>query len=193
MEALAAKLESSKERLSSGGSDGASAATAEVLDALCEAHELMSAAVSRVVAGESLSAASVGKLSVSLTGGVAAVKDAFEKITQSAQSQQNEAQTASQTEIDKLKKRLGQIEEDLESKDRTLLEQETQMLALTDQVEESQKVEENLRERIAEMEDLELKAEEAKNELLDQLKERDGMVDRLESLKGQADDENAKL
>ena len=44
---------------------------------------------------------------------------------EASHSDSSEAQTASQSEIDKLKKRLAQIETDLEAKDRTLLEQET--------------------------------------------------------------------
>ena len=77
------------------------------------------------------------------------------------------AQTAaSQSEIDKLKKRLSQIETDLEDKDKTLLEQETQMLALTDEVEASQKLQDGLRQRIAESEEQELRHEEGKAKLL---------------------------
>ena len=41
----------------------------------------------------------------------------------------------SQVEMEKLKKRLAQIEEDLLEKDRNLLDNETQMMTLTDQVE----------------------------------------------------------
>ena len=43
-----------------------------------------------------------------------------------------EAQTASQVEMDKLKKRVSQIETDLEEKDKEMLEQEKQLLSLTD-------------------------------------------------------------
>ena len=47
----------------------------------------------------------------------------------------------SQVEMEKLQKRLKQIEEDLVEKDKTLLDNETQMLELTDQVEAYQKIE----------------------------------------------------
>ena len=46
------------------------------------------------------------------------------------------------------------------------MEQETQMLALTDQVEASQKLQDGLRQRIAESEEQELRYEEGKAKLL---------------------------
>ena len=90
---------------------------------------------------------------------------------------EGEKQTGSQAEIDKLKKRLTQIETDLEEKDRTLLEQETQMLALTDQVEANQKVEEGLRQQLVNFEDMEQKNEEKKAQLLEQIRERSDMIE----------------
>ena len=67
-----------------------------------------------------------------------------------------EAQTASQVEMDKLKKRVSQIETDLEEKDKEMLEQEKQLLSLTDQVEAHQKLEESLKRQISELEDAQL-------------------------------------
>ena len=87
---------------------------------------------------------------------------AFSKLSEKAKSQQVETQAASQVEIDKLKKRLTSIETDLESKDKELLTQETQMMELTEQVEAHQKREEGLNTKIAEMEDVATKMEENK-------------------------------
>ena len=85
--------------------------------------------------------------------------------------------TGSQTEIEKLKKRLTQIETDLEEKDRTLLEQETQMLALTDRIEANQKVEEGLRQRLVDFQDMEYQNEEKKAQLIEQIRERSDMLE----------------
>ena len=57
-------------------------------------------------------------------------------------------------------------------KDKTLLDQETQMMELTEQVEAHQKHEETLNQKIAEHEDAALKMEEGKAQMLSQLKER---------------------
>ena len=67
------------------------------------------------------------------------------------------------------------------------------MLALTDQVEQHQKLEESLKQRIAEFEQQEVRHEQNKASMLEKLKERDDMLQELESLKSQADDENLKL
>lgn len=67
------------------------------------------------------------------------------------------------------------------------------MLQLTDQVEDQQKVEEGLREKITGFEDQELKHEENKEKMLKQISEHVDMIEQLQSLKSQADDENIKL
>ena len=48
--------------------------------------------------------------------------------------------------MEKLQKRLSQIEEDLVDKDKQLLDNETQLLSLTEQVEAYQQIEARLKE-----------------------------------------------
>lgn len=67
------------------------------------------------------------------------------------------------------------------------------MLSLTDQVEQHQKLEENLKQRISEFEQQEVGYEQGKASMLEKLKERDDMLQEFESLKSQAEDENLKL
>ncbi len=81
----------------------------------------------------------------------------------------------------------------MEAKDKTLLEQETQMLALTDQVDAHQKLEEGLKKQISDFKESELEMERKKGELLEKMREKDANIESLESLKSQADEENLKL
>ena len=71
------------------------------------------------------------------------------------------------------------------------------MMALTDQVEEYQKIEEGLKQKVADFEDSEQRNEEIKVqmqlEMEEKIKERDDQLEELESLKSQAEDENQKL
>jgi len=55
----------------------------------------------------------------------------------------------SKVELEKLQKKINQIEGDLEAKDKELLAYETEMLALTNQVEAHQKLGENLKNAVA--------------------------------------------
>ena len=134
MEALVQRIDAINTRMSSQPEGGVDS-SAEDMDVISEGQLLMAASFGRFVENDALGKGSVAKLGQSLSTCASTVKETVKRMGARAQSQQSEAQTASQTEIDKLKKRLSQIETDLESKDRTLLEQETQMLALTDQVE----------------------------------------------------------
>ena len=118
--------------------------------------------------------------------------DTFEALKE-IMEQATDSQTASSTEMDKLKKRLTTIETDLEEKDKALLDNEEQMLAMTDQIEQAQKEGVALKKMVANFEDMEVKHEEKKAQMLEQMKERSDMIEQLESLKGQADEENAKL
>ena len=106
---------------------------ANAIDLMLEARELVQECLAKTL-DDSAASASLERLTMGVNGLASGFKDALVTMARQKSSEQ-EAQTASQTEIEKLKKRLSQIETDLEDKDKTLLEQETQMLALTDQVE----------------------------------------------------------
>ena len=67
------------------------------------------------------------------------------------------------------------------------------MLALTDQVDAHQKLEEGLKKQISELKESELEMEQKKGELLEKMREKDANIESLESLKSQADEENLKL
>ena len=79
-----------------------------------------------------LSGSHFEKLQQSSARALVKLDEAYKTLIAKMAEAENEAQAVSQVEIEKLKKRLCQIEEDLESKDKMLLEQETQMLTLTD-------------------------------------------------------------
>ena len=108
------------------------------IDLMLEAKTLIQGCLARSIEDSAVTAC-LERLSNSMDEMARGLKDGLATMANA-----KEAQTASQSEIDKLKKRLSQIETDLEEKDKTLLDQETQMLALTDQVEDYQKIEEGL-------------------------------------------------
>ena len=124
MEALVQRIDAINTRMTSQPEGGVDS-SGEDMDVISEGQRLMAASFGRFVENDALARGSVAKLGESLSTCASTVKETVKRMGARAQSQQNEAQTASQTEIDKLKKRLSQIETDLESKDRTLLEQET--------------------------------------------------------------------
>lgn len=57
------------------------------------------------------------------------------------------------------------------------------MLALTDQVEAYQKSEEGLNQRVADFEEMEMKNEEAKTQMLEKMKEQTTVLEELQNLK----------
>lgn len=146
------------------------------IDLMLQARQLLTECLVKGGLEDSAANACLEKLTLALNEMAMGLKEIFEDLIGTSKSTKQNllseatteaAQTAaSQSEIDKLKKRLSQIETDLEEKDKTLLEQETQMLALTDQVEASQKLQDGLRQRIAESEEQELRYEEGKAKLL---------------------------
>ena len=79
--------------------------------------------------------------------GLSKMQEAYQSLSTKFASSQNEAQAqaVSQVEMEKLQKRLSQIEEDLVDKDKQLLDNETQLLSLTEQVEAYQQIESRLK------------------------------------------------
>ena len=64
------------------------------------------------------------------------------------------------------------------------------MLALTDQVDAHQKLQEGLKKQIADYQDNELRMEQKQTEMLEKITESRDAYEQLESLKSQADEEN---
>ena len=97
--------------------------SSNAVDLMLEARELVHECLARSV-DDSAASAAFERLTTSLNDMAKGFKEAL--VTMSRQKlSELEAKTASQTEIEKLKKRLTQIETDLEEKDKTLLDQET--------------------------------------------------------------------
>ena len=155
----------------------------------------MATCMSRLVSTDTKSTDSMMQLNQSMQAGLNRMHEAYQTLSTKFASTQNEAQAqaVSQVEMEKLQKRLAQIETDLVDKDKQLLDNETQLLTLTEQVEAYQQIEAKLKQLVAELEQKEITAEERKTAMLQDLKERNATIEQLESLKSQADEEIVKL
>lgn len=173
--------------------EGAPTESTELSTLVAEGHEMLAATLKRYNEQDDSVKTALDSLQRGLTASTTMMRETMEKMNASATLTANELQSASQKEIDKLRKRVSQIETDLEAKDKTLLEQETQLLKLTDDVEVHQKREDELRKQLQARGDDELAFEEKKQELLAKIKAKDDDLVQLESLKSQADDEILKL
>jgi hypothetical protein len=128
MAALSTKISA----MSAASEDTVQSMGAQVLQ---EAHEHVATCVSRLVSTDTKSTDSMMQLNQSMQAGLSRMQEAYQTLSTKFSSSQHEAQAVSQVEMEKLQKRLAQIETDLVDKDKQLLDNETQLLTLTEQVE----------------------------------------------------------
>ena len=137
----------------------------QLIDLLLDAQKTIYGCFDKVAAQDENAQRAVRKLRQRMYIATTTVKKSIQTIQARQGTEGAPADTGGNEAVEKLKKRLQQIETDIADKDQQLLDQETQLLQLTDTVQSSQKKEDELRKKLSAFDELEMQHEAKVNDM----------------------------